>query len=179
MWLDVTGEISPHLIIFYPLTVEKSFQASKLVYTASYDIFIAKSTPRLAPEWSLILVKISHLKMNFVMCLASERLFLSFALIYALYRYEQGFQVFGQYLWVDRDHAFPDRHLLLLGIRLGYLTVVSRVPCARVLRCVTRYEGGDSSIIGSISSNDRNEVRLLNSIIQHHMAYLLQNLPPD
>ena len=62
------------MIIFHPLTVEKSFQASKLVYTAPYDIFIAKSTPRLAPEWSFILVKISHRKMDVVVCLASERI---------------------------------------------------------------------------------------------------------
>ena len=37
---------------------------------------------------------------------------------------------------VDQDHTFPDHHLLQLGIRLGYLTVVSRVPCARVVRRV-------------------------------------------
>ena len=42
---------------------------------------------------------------------------------------------------VDQDHAFPDQHLLQLGIRLGYLTVVSRVPCARVSCCAVRLEG--------------------------------------
>ena len=66
------GEIAPQLIIFHPLTVEKSFQASKLVYIAPYGIFLAKSPPRLAPEWPFILVKISHLKMDFVVCLASD-----------------------------------------------------------------------------------------------------------
>ena len=34
---------------------------------------------------------------------------------------------------MDQDHAFSDQHLLQLGIRSGYLTVVSRVPCARVV----------------------------------------------
>ena len=48
---------------------------------------------------------------------------------------------------VDQDHAFPDQHLLQLGIKLGYLTVVSRVPCARVVCCVARLEGEDSFII--------------------------------
>ena len=47
---------------------------------------------------------------------------------------------------VDQDHAFPDRYLLHLGIGLGYLTVVRRVPCARVLRCVAKQEGEDSSM---------------------------------
>ena len=44
------GEIASSLITFRPLTVEKSFQASKLFYTAPKGIIIAKSTPRLAPE---------------------------------------------------------------------------------------------------------------------------------
>ena len=61
---------------------------------------------------------------------------------------------------VDQDHAFPDQHLLQLGIRLGYFTVVIGVPCARVIRCVARYEGGDSSIIDLFSSNDSKEVFL-------------------
>ena len=59
---------------------------------------------------------------------------------------------------VNQDHALHDQHLLQLGIILGYSTVVSRVPCARVLRCVTRYEGGDSSIIDYFSSIDSREV---------------------
>ena len=45
--------------------------------------------------------------------------------------------------------AFPDQHLLQLGIRLGYLTVVSRVPCARVVCCAARLMGEDSSTIDS------------------------------
>ena len=59
---------------------------------------------------------------------------------------------------VDQDHAFPDQHLLQLGIRLGYLTVVSRVHCARGLCCVTRYEGGDSPISDYFSLIDSREV---------------------
>ena len=44
---------------------------------------------------------------------------------------------------MDQYHAFPDQNLLQLGIRSGYLNVVSRVPCARVVRCVARLEGED------------------------------------
>ena len=58
----------------------------------------------------------------------------------------------------NQDHAFSDQHLLQLGTRSGYLTVISRVACARVLRCVTRYEGGDSSTIDYFSSIDSKEV---------------------
>ena len=42
---------------------------------------------------------------------------------------------------MDKDHAFPDQHLLQLGIRSGYLTLTSKVPCARVVRCAARLEG--------------------------------------
>ena len=59
---------------------------------------------------------------------------------------------------MDQDHAFSDQHLLQLCIRLGYLTVVSRVLCARVVCCAAGNEGGDSSIFDSFSSNDSNEV---------------------
>ena len=59
---------------------------------------------------------------------------------------------------VDQDYAFPGKHLLQLGIRLDHLTVVSRVPCARVVRCVTLLEGEDSSMNDPISSNDNREV---------------------
>ena len=59
---------------------------------------------------------------------------------------------------VDQDHAFPDQHLLQLGIRSGYLTVVSRVPCARVVCCAARWEGEYGSIIDPFSSTDSKEV---------------------
>ena len=59
-------EIAPKLTPFHPMIVKKSFWASKWVYTASYGTFIAKDPPRLAPEWSFILVKISHLAIDFV-----------------------------------------------------------------------------------------------------------------
>ena len=42
---------------------------------------------------------------------------------------------------VDQDHAFLGQHLLQLGIRLGYLTVVSRVPCASAI-CSVALLGG-------------------------------------
>ena len=41
-----------------------------------------------------------------------------------------------------------------------YLTVVSRVSCARVVYCVARPEGEDGSIIDPFSSNDSTEVLL-------------------
>ena len=59
---------------------------------------------------------------------------------------------------VDQNHAFPDQHWLQLGIRLSYLTVVSRVPCARVVCFVARLEGEDSSIVDPFSSNDSTEI---------------------
>ena len=61
---------------------------------------------------------------------------------------------------VDQDHAFPGQPVLQLGTRLGYLTVVSRVPCARVLGCAARLDGEDCSIVDSFLSNDRREVFL-------------------
>ena len=50
---------------------------------------------------------------------------------------------------MDEDHAFPDQRLLQLCIRPRYLTVLSRVPCARNAHCEARLEGADSSIIDS------------------------------
>ena len=41
---------------------------------------------------------------------------------------------------VDRDHDFRGQHLLELGTRSGYPTVISRMPCARVLCCAARLE---------------------------------------
>ena len=59
---------------------------------------------------------------------------------------------------MEQDHAFPDQHLLQLGIRSGVLTVVSRVPCARVLHCVTSQKAEDSFINDPFSSNNSREV---------------------
>ena len=55
---------------------------------------------------------------------------------------------------IDQYHVFQGQHLLQLGIKLGYLTVVSRVPCARVVCCAARLEREDSSIIDSFSSSN-------------------------
>ena len=41
--------------------------------TTLYGIFVAKSAPRLPPEWSLILGKISYLAMDFVVSPVSDR----------------------------------------------------------------------------------------------------------
>ena len=61
---------------------------------------------------------------------------------------------------MDRDHAFRGQHLLWLGTRSGYLTLVSRVPCARIVCGATRLEGEDYSIIDPFSSNYSREVFL-------------------
>ena len=61
---------------------------------------------------------------------------------------------------VDQDHAFRGQHLLHLGTRSGYLTVVSRVPFARVLCSAARLDGSDCSIIDPFSSNNSREVFL-------------------
>ena len=55
---------------------------------------------------------------------------------------------------VEPDQAFPSQNPLHLDIRLGTLTVVSKIPCARILRCLDRKEREDSSIITQASSNN-------------------------
>ena len=55
---------------------------------------------------------------------------------------------------VEPDQVFPSQNPLHLDIRLGTLTVVSKVPCARILRCLDRKEREDSSIITQASSNN-------------------------
>ena len=67
VWLNRRVGIAPKLTPFHPMIVKKSFWASKWVYTASYGTFIAKDPLRLAPEWSLNLVRIRHLAMD-LMC---------------------------------------------------------------------------------------------------------------
>ena len=61
---------------------------------------------------------------------------------------------------VNKHDAFPDEHLPQPDVRSGYLTVISRVPCARVVLCVAGLEGEDSSIIDPFSFNDSREVVL-------------------
>ena len=61
---------------------------------------------------------------------------------------------------VEPDQAFPSQNPLHLDIRLGTLTVVSKVPCARILRCLDRKEREDSSIITQASSNNSRVVLL-------------------
>ena len=81
---------------------------------------------------------------------------------------------------VDQDHAFLNQHLLQLGIRSGYFTVVSRAPCARVVRCVARREGEHSSISDAFYQIivEKSFVLLI-KFMQHNTVYLLHNLPPD
>ena len=115
--------------------------------------------PKSAPEWSWILVKISHITMDFVISQASDGILLGLVL-----------QLCMIWIWmrptgvwmvsVDQDHAFPGQHLLQFGTKSGHLTVVSRVPCARILCCAVRLEGEDCSIIDPFSSIDSREVFL-------------------
>ena len=61
---------------------------------------------------------------------------------------------------VEPDQAFASQNSLQLDIRLGTLTVVSKVPCAKIVFCEDRHEGLDSSIIDLFSSKDSGEVFL-------------------
>ena len=73
--------------------------------------------------------------MDFVVCLASDGIHFDLSpqlCIVWIQRKLTGVWMVS----VDQDHAFPDQHLLQLGTRSGYLTVVSRVPCARVIYTV-------------------------------------------
>ena len=45
---------------------------------------------------------------------------------------------------MDQDDAFRGQHLLQLGTRAGYSTVMSRVSCSRAVCCAARLEGTDS-----------------------------------
>ena len=79
---------------------------------------------------------------------------------------------------VDQNHVFPGQHLLQLGIRSSYLTVISRVPCTRVVCCVATLQGTDCSIIDLFHPMIvEQSLWALNRFIQHHATYLLQNLP--
>ena len=148
------GEIASWLILFHPMTVEKSLRVIQhhtacLLQNLSLQIRSA--------EWSFILVKINHLKIDVVVCLASDGNVLGRSpLLCIIWTYWRLMVVWM--VSVDQDHVFPDQHLLQLGIRSGYLTVVSRVPCAKNVRCIARYEGIESSIISYSSFNDSREV---------------------
>ena len=85
---------------------------------------------------------------------------------------------------VDQDHAFPNQHMLQLGIRLGLLAVVSRVPCARVVCYATLLEGGDSSIIDYFLFIDSREVPFgfligLYSTMRHIYCKISPRLAPE
>ena len=114
-------------------------------------------SPRSAPEWSWILVKISHITMDFIKSPASGGTTLG-----------PGTQLCIIWIWMgpkgilmvsmDQDDAFRGQHLLELGTSFGYSAVVSRVPCARVLCYAPRLEGQGCSIIDPYSSNDSRKV---------------------
>ena len=61
---------------------------------------------------------------------------------------------------MDQACAFSGQHQFQLGIRSVYLTLINRVPCARVVRCVARLDREDSFVIDLFSSNDSREVFL-------------------
>ena len=95
--------------------------------------------------------------MDFVISLASDRIILGLGpqlcIIWIWMRPTCVWMVF-----VDQDHAFWGQHLLQLGTRLGYSTVVSSVPCARIVYCEARLEGEGCSIIVSFLFNDSRKV---------------------
>ena len=77
-------------------------------------------------------------------CIAYTTLFnVSFIHYIAMNEGERSFRGIS----VDQGHVLPGQNLLQLGIRLGCLTVISRVPCAWFVCHVARQEGGYSSII--------------------------------
>ena len=111
---------------------------------AAYSLQIL---PQISPRMVIqILVKISHITIDFVISRASDRI------IWGLYP-----QLFIEWIWmrptgvwmvsVDQDHAFWGQHLLWIGTRSSSLTVVSRVHCARTVCSAVSLEGGYSSII--------------------------------
>ena len=61
---------------------------------------------------------------------------------------------------VEPDQAFASQNPLQLDIRLGTLTVVSKVPCARISCCLDRKDREDSSRITQASSNNSRLVLL-------------------
>ena len=98
-----------------------------------------------------ILVKISHITMDLVSSLAFDKTALGISpqlCIIWIWMRPTGVWIAS----VDRDHAFWGQHLLQLGTRLDCLTVVCRVPCARVLWRAARLKGEDYSIIDSFCS---------------------------
>ena len=134
-------------------------------------------SPRLAPEWSWILVKISHITMDFVISPASDRIILGLVP-----------QLFITWIWMrptgvrmvsmDQDDAFRGQHLLQLGTISGYSNWLRRESCSRAVCCAARLEGTDSFTTDHFHPMIVEEsFRLLNRLIQHHAAYLLQNLP--
>ena len=120
------------IIPFHLITVNNCFRLLHgLIYIAIYSLFIAKFTPKLASECSFILLKIGHLTRDFVLCLASDRIVLDLtpqlSIEWLLMRLT-GVSMVSK----DPDHAFPCQNLLELGIRLGYWTVASKVPCPTI-----------------------------------------------
>ena len=124
---------------FHPMIVEKSLPLNKFMeHHVAYSLH---NFPRSASEWSWIFIKISHITMDFVMSQSSDTITLDLdprLCIIWIWMRPKGVWMVS----VDQDHAFPGRHLLQLGTRIGYsTTVVSRVPCARFLSCAIRLKG--------------------------------------
>ena len=144
---------------FHPMIVEESFRLLNR-FIKHHAAYLFHDLPQIISRMVIqILVKIIHITMDFVISPASDRIILGL-----------GPQLCIKWIWmrptgvwmvsVDRDHAFWGQHLLQLGTRFGYSTAVSRVPCARVLCCAARLDGGDCSIIDSFLFNDSREVFL-------------------
>ena len=135
-------------------------------------------SPRPAPERSWILVKINHITMDFVISPASDKIILGLVpqlcIIWIWMRAKSDWMVS-----VDQDHAFRGQHLLQLGTKWVNLTMVSRVPCARVLCSAVRLDGDDCSIIDPFPSNDAREVFLGFIGLYNTTRYIFAESPPD
>ena len=88
-WTGRGRNIAPYSPHFHLTLVKKHFRfLNSLFNTATHGIFIAKSPPRLAPEWSFVLPKIDHLIRDFMVCLVSGKLVLDLCPNYPLHGYK-------------------------------------------------------------------------------------------
>ena len=69
---------------------------------------------------------------------------------------------------------------LASDLRSGYLTLINRVPCARVVSCVARLEGKDSFTIDPFFPvKEQKSFTGFKYVNTAPYENLLQNLPPD
>jgi len=146
--------------LFHPMIVEQSLWALNR-FIQHHATYLLQNLPQISSSMSWILVKISHITMDFVVLPASDRINVGLGPQLLLPYMDVWTRPTGVWMVsVDQDHAFPGHHLLQLDTRSGCLTVVSRVPRARVVCCAARLDGKDCSIIDPFSSNGSRDVFL-------------------